>query len=365
MKKAKAAVMAGYNVPFDVREFNITPPPAGMAEIELIASGVCGTDIHIHTGKLTVGLPTVIGHEFAGKVMELDEKEGKKYGISVGDNVIVCIAVPCGKCLLCKSGDDANCVNMGVTNGGDINSPPHLYGGYAEVNYSPVKNCIKIPKDVLPSAAAVFACPGPTAIHAFSLAKKAGIDFKDVNTAVVQGLGPVGCFAVMYLKALGIKNIVAVTNRNDKKRAELAKKLGATHVFSIAETSEAEVFENIKKLSGGLGADLAFEASGAPAAFTQGLEMLRNRGTYLVPGQYSNSGTVALAPQIITFKALRIIGSSQYSLCDVKDYLAFLSANPALQQVINTLKTEYKIEKINKAFEDAKAGKNIKTVLVK
>ena len=172
--KAKAAVFMGENLPFEVREFDITKTPLGYGRSRLIASGICGTDIHIHNGKLSVQPPTVIGHEFVGK-----------------------LAVPCGECLLCKSGDDANCVNMQETNGGSIDEPPYLYGGYAEVNYTPLSNLIKISDELDPEMVAVFACPSPTVMHTINLAKQAGVDFSRIKAAAVQGLGPVGCYAVM------------------------------------------------------------------------------------------------------------------------------------------------------------------------
>ena len=83
-----------------------------------------------------------------------------------------------------------------------------------------------------------------------------------------------------------------------------------------------------------------------------------------VPGQYSNSGNVEIQPQLITFNALRMIGSSQYSLCDVADYLDFLKENTSLHAKISALTTAYTVTEVNTAFEDAKAGKNVKTVLV-
>ena len=67
-----------------------------------------------------------------GKLTDCDPAEAEKYGLAMGDNVIADIAVPCGECLLCKTGDDANCVNMGVTNGGSIEEAPYLWGGYTE-----------------------------------------------------------------------------------------------------------------------------------------------------------------------------------------------------------------------------------------
>ncbi len=84
----------------------------------------------------------------------------------------------------------------------------------------------------------------------------------------------------------------------------------------------------------------------------------------MVPGQYSVSGGVSVSPEMITFKALHIIGSSQYSISDVKSYLDFLIANPELCRIFRGFAKEYKLEDINTAIADAEAGKNIKTVLV-
>lgn len=363
--KAKAAVFMGANKPFRIQEFDVCPAPAGYARMELIASGVCGTDVHFHRGKLSVNAPTIIGHEFVGRITDLNEEEGKAYGLSVGDPVIADIAVPCGECLLCKSGDDANCVNMQVTNGGDIDTPPYLYGGYAEANFTPLKNLIKIPEGIDPATACVFACPGPTAMHAFALAEQAGVSLKNVHSAVVQGLGPVGMYALMYLKAMGVERVFAINAGNNAQREELAKKFGAEKIFNLSVTPAEEITAELQKENGGLGVDLAFEASGAPSAVPQGMEILRNRGVYLVPGQYSNSGGVTIQPQMITFKALHIIGSSQYSVGDVKSYLAFLAAHGELHKDIASMANRYKISEANEAFADAEAGLNGKTVFVK
>ena len=363
--KAKAAVFKGPFVPFEIREFDVTKTPSGYGRSELIASGVCGTDLHFYRGTLSVGTPTVIGHEFVGRLTDCDPGEAAKYGLKKGDNVIADIAVPCGKCLLCRTGDDANCVNMTVTNGGDINVAPYLYGGYAEVNYTPLTNLVKIPDGRDPKVAAMFACPGPTAVHAVRLARRAGVEIGADTTAVVQGLGPVGSFAVMYLHALGVKKLYAITAGDNKSREELAYRLGADEVLNLDRDGRDRVTETVRSENGGLGADLCFEASGAPSAVPQGMNMLRNRGAYLIPGQYSNSGGVQIEPQLITFKALLMIGSSQYSMIDVADYLDFLVDRPELHETILSLGTCYKVEDVNKAFEDALAGKNVKTLLVK
>ena len=365
MRTAKAALTQEANQPFIIKEYPVVEPEQGYARMELIASGVCGTDIHIHRRKLGITPNRIIGHEFVGRIEAISKEDSEKFGLNVGDAVISDIAVPCGECLLCKTGDDANCVNMAVTNGGDPEIAPHFHGGYAQVSFAPVTNLIKIPDGVDPVAATVFACPGPTAIHAFCLAEKACCDIKSARVAVVQGLGPVGMFAVSYLAAMGIENVLAITAFNDEKREALAREMGATDVLSIERIGNDGINKIVMDLTGGLGADVVFEASGSPKAVPAGMDMLRNRGIYLVPGQYSNSGGIEIQPQLITFKALHIIGSSQYSICDVKKYVEFLAANPELVKKIRNLATCYSIEDVNTAFDDAKAAKNVKTLLVK
>lgn len=291
-------------------------------------------------------------------------REAAAYNLKAGDNVIADIAVPCGECLLCKSGDDANCVNMQETNGGSIDEPPYLYGGYAEVSYTPLSNLIKISDELDPEMVAVFACPGPTVMHTINLAKQAGVDFSRIKAAAVQGLGPVGCYAVMYLHAIGVESVYAITVGNNGKREELAVQLGAKEVFNLTKMGTQVITDRLQKENGGLGVDLCVEASGVPQAVPQGMEILRNRGVYLVPGQYSNSGSIEIQPQMITFKALHIIGSSQYSVSDVKAYLDFLCSHTELHEIVKKLSSRYSISDINLAIEDAKSGNNIKTVLI-
>lgn len=364
MPTGKLAVMIGPNQPFEVREYPLTAPAPGMAQLELAASGVCGTDVHIHRGKIPVNTPMAIGHEFVGRVMALSEEDSRASGIRPGDFAVVDIACPCGACPLCDGGDDANCLHMATTNSGDPDTAPHFFGGFGEYNYSPVKNLARIPDGLDPRMVCVYACAGPTVLHACRLAAQARCGLEQAKVAVVQGLGPVGTFAVLYLASLGIPHIVAVTGRNQPERRDLARRLGATEVHSLEEEGAQAVIDRVRSLSG-IGADLVLEASGNPQAVPQGMEMLRNRGVYLVPGQYSNSGTVPISPQLITFNALRILGSSQYAVRDVQAYLAFLESHPELHGTIRDMAAAYRVEDINQAMADAAAGVHVKTILTR
>ena len=68
MEMAKAAVFMGANEPFAVRAFPVTATPAGYGRSRLLASGICGTDVHFHSGRLPIAAPTIIGHEFVGRL---------------------------------------------------------------------------------------------------------------------------------------------------------------------------------------------------------------------------------------------------------------------------------------------------------
>lgn len=120
--------------------------------------------------------------------------------------------------------------------------------------------------------------------------------------------------------------------------------------------AEAEKYER------GDGADVCIETSGNPEAFPLGLSLLRTRGRYFVPGQYSDRGTIAIPPHLITFRALRVIGSGQYTLNDVSTYLDFLVENPDLQKLFASTVSSYAVSDVHTAINDATAGRTIKAV---
>lgn len=352
MKTAKAAIFKGENKPFEVKEYPLSSPSPGQALLKLCISGVCGTDVHICHGRLSMPSPLIIGHEFIGEVEEINGS-----GFEAGEKVIFNTASPCGECLLCKEGNSANCLNFKVSFAQNPEQAPHFFGGFAEYAYADIKNLVRIPEDVDYKAAAVFPCAGPTVIHALKLGRLYGEGIKRIKTAVVQGIGPVGMFAAAWLKKSGVENIAAICKTVSAAREGILEDIGIRH---LVNTENAAAL--IDKLTGGIGADLSIECSGNPGAFIQGINLLRNRGIYLVPGQYSDSGNISFGPQAITFKALQIFGSSQYDTSDVEDYLKFLQQHPDLQKVISNSVKAFKIEEVNEAMEYAKSHAACKVV---
>ncbi len=213
MPHAKAALFKGPQQPFEIREYPLLPPEKGTVRLDLIACGVCGTDVHIHDGRLPAAFPSIIGHEFVGRVRDIHSEDSKKQ------------RYPCQRCGHCRYRLSLRLLcplpkrrrrelpPHGVTNAGDPEQPPHFWGGYAEASFAPVENLIRIPDSLDPKTVSVCACAGPTALHAFELAHRANAGIESAGTAVVQGLGPVGFFAVAYLAAAGVPHIAVVTAR--------------------------------------------------------------------------------------------------------------------------------------------------------
>lgn len=363
--KKKCAVFQGIGKTFSIREFDVVAPTAGNAGLELITSGICGTDVHIHEGRLKMpDMPLIIGHEYIGRIDALgDGNAVDALGdpLHVGDHVIACVAIPCGKCLNCRAGETASCLAFGVTYVKNVEDAPHFHGGFAEYLYSPFANLVKLPATVDPLAAAAFPCGGPTVIRSCLY----GGGLKDGELVVIQGNGSLGLFAVAYAKKHGCKVVVIGSGANSE-RLKLTMAMEPDKFFDFRKEKPEDIAAAItayaRELDRGDGADVVIETSGGAEAFPFGLSLLRTRGRYFVPGQYSDKGNVSIPPHLITFKALRIIGSGQYTMNDLKNYIHFLEDNPDLQKVFRKLITVFSVADADKAMAAAGAGNCIKAV---
>ncbi len=360
----KAAVFNSSSREFSVKEYPVIQPEAGQAGLTLIASGICGTDVHIHGGFLGMpDMPLIIGHEFVGTVAALGSDaeccDALGTALQIGDKAIACVAIPCGKCFNCLAGETASCLNFGVTYCQNAENAPHFFGGFAEYLFSPVKNLVRLPESVDPLAAVAFPCGGPTVIRACEY----GGGLKAGEIVVIQGNGSLGLFALAWAKQHGCK-VVVIGSSSNSERLKFTEELQADLFLDYRTTSTADAVAQVKALAAeagrGDGADVVIETSGAVDAFAQGLELLRTRGRYFVPGQYSNRGPVAIEPQKITFRALQIIGSGQYTIKDIETYLKFLDSNKELQAIFSRMVSTYCVGDVDQAMKDAHDGKTIK-----
>lgn len=361
-----AAVFVGAGKALEVRSYPVLPPSGEGALLSLARSGICGTDVHITEGRLPVPAPLIPGHEFIGRIEALGPKarrDGLGAPLRIGDTAIACVALPCGKCFTCAQSETASCLSFGVTYVRDPGVAPHFFGGYAEFLHAPATTLVKIPRGLPVDAVAAFPCAGPTVIRAFDFAG----GLRRGELVVVQGTGPVGLFAIAWAAKAGCV-VVAIGSGSNPARMKLARSLGARVVLDYRAVAEdvraARIAALAAKLGRGNGADVVFEASGSPKAVPEGLRLVRTLGRYVMPGQYSNSGPIAIEPQMITFKAVKIIGSGQYKMADIGAYLAFLRRHKDLQtKFARCITHRFPVGQADAACRCAAEGRSVKAVL--
>ncbi len=331
----KAAVFTGVGKPFEIQYFPPQGVERGWAQVELVASGIGGNDVAILDGRIPVPeVPMILGREFIGRVSRV----GGEASVREGDLVMV---------------------HMGLGEVHSCEEAPHLMGGFAERMIFPAERMTVLPEGLPPMAAVAFAGTGPVVLQSL-------YGMTAVRSAVVQGLGPMGLFAVLCLKRMGVENIIAITHRENELRESMARAWGAATILRTHELDHKERKRRILDLTEGQRPDLVMECSGGRTAFAEGLEYVRKGGTYLVLGQAAARGGMHLHPELITQHGLRILGYSDTPQVYDRSYLEYIAALPALWEAMTQVcDHRWSIDQINQAFYAVREGRCIKSVLVK
>src|SRR5262249_33639117 len=194
----------------------------------------------------------------------------------------------CWHCLVAKAG--TRCPKRRVY-GITTSATEGLLGGWAEqIELKPGVRVVPLPDDLDAEDFMGGGCGAPTGFHAV---ERAGIALAD--TVVVQGSGPVGLNAAIFASLAGAGRVLVVGA--PAVRLEAARRLGADDVLDIGAVPDpAARVRWVRERTSGRGADVVIEASGSPAAVPEGLEMVRDAGTYVVVGQYTDAGDATLNP---------------------------------------------------------------------
>jgi threonine dehydrogenase-like Zn-dependent dehydrogenase len=286
--------MTGPGAPLELWELPDPEIAEGGVLIEVVASEVCGTDVHLHHGRLAgVPYPIVPGHVSVGRVLEMRGVEEDALGapLRLGDIVtFLDVHEVCGTCYHCLVVDQPNRCPSRKVYGITYSAHDGPLGGWAERLYlKPGVRILRLPAgldadDVIGGGCGLFT--GFAAVERSDLAMG--------DTVLVQGAGPVGLAAAAFARLRGAGQVMLIGA--PAPRLALAGRLGADLVLDLAATSEAERAELVAEASGGRGPDVTIEASGNPRAVTEGLALTRDGGTYVVAGHYTDAGTVPLNP---------------------------------------------------------------------
>lgn len=267
----KAWVLFG---PGDLRPTNKRVPRPGFAEvlIKVEAAAICGTDLEILQhglpamidGRSPFGGEHVIGHEYAGTVVELGPSVDE---FQVGDRIVVEVHAGCGRCERCRQGMYTSCLNYSYRAKGHRANGFTTDGGFAEYAVNHINTVYRLP-DHIPFDEATIIVTAGTALYGLSVlgGSVAG------ETLLVIGPGPIGLMAVACGKALGAEVILVGTR---KYRLQMGRQLGADVTILVGEQDPVA---RIQEHTSGMGVDLAMECSGAPGAVNQALYATKRGG---------------------------------------------------------------------------------------
>ena len=318
-----------------------TPKPQGSEVLMRITrSGVCHSDLHIWDGYFDLGggkrfyvkergcvLPFTLGHEPFGVVEAL----GKKVqGVKVGQKRLIYPWIGCGKCAVCKAGQDNYCVSGSRFLG--VNRP----GAYATHVLVPDPKYLIDTAGIDDSFAATLAC---SAVTAYSATKKMP-DLGPKDSVAILGCGGLGLIAISVLRAKGVKNIIGC-DLDDAKLAA-AQKLGAKTTVNTRAPDAAQRLQGIAA---------AIDLVGAPATAALGIAALRKGGRYVICGLYGGELVHPLPP--IAQRAIGIVGSYVGSLQELKEVVALARKGKIRPAPVETRPAS----EANAALEDLKAGR--------
>ena len=308
-------------------------------------AGVCGTDLHIWEwdswASNRLRPPVVVGHEFAGEIVELGREAEAGGLLARGDLVTAEGHIVCGHCLQCRLGAGHLCQRTQVI-GVDRD------GAFADFIAMPASNVMKL--DGIPTEIGAIMDPMGNAVHTVLEASVPG------STVLVLGCGPIGCFAVGVARAAGASCVIA-SDFNPMRR-DLARAMGAHLTLDPASD---DVLSRVREATNGDGVDLVCEMSGHPSGHAQAFAAARLGGRVNLLGTPSRTTEVDFARDVI-FKGLTLYGVTGRKMYETWHQMRrFLRGGQLDPRPVITHR--FPLECIAEAIEVIKAGQAGKVIL--
>ena len=261
-----------------VLERDLPEPGLGQLMIQVMASGICGTDLHIYRGEYMGNYPVIPGHEFSGIVAATGSGVTR---FQVGDRVAVEPNIACDNCLNCLNNRQNFCLNwqaIGVT----------LPGGMEEYVVVPEKSAFHIGE--LPFEIGAFMEPLSCVVHGV---QRAQIRLGD--RVAIFGAGPIGSLMIQMARIQGAARITVLEINSG--RADLARQLGADHVASSFDELQSDMY------------DIVIDATGAIPVMNRTIDFVRKGGTVLLFGVPRSGRNLEMEGFKIFQKGLTVLSS--------------------------------------------------------
>jgi len=321
---------------YEVREVDIPKLGTHDVLVQMKATAICGTDISMlkgsYVGRKPVPIPIIPGHEGAGIITDVG-KEVQNF--KIGSRVAFEPLQGCGHCLDCKLGNPNMCHNwkhLGLT----------CDGTFAEY--------IVVSQDV------VHKLPEHISFRNASCLEPIGLTVRSLNNvkpalgdkAAIIGPGKIGLFHLQALKASGVSEIFVIGLDRDKKRFEIAEKLGAT---AIINGSKEDPIKKVMDLTGGRGVDIVIETANSPKCFSMAIDLAGTKARVSTFGLYPEA---TIAPLSIIRKGLTIFGDVALLTKHFIRAIRWVESKKVLAEPIIT--KSFALEQAKEAIEVFKEG---------
>lgn len=355
----RAAVFTELNQPLSLEDVSVVDPGPGEVLVRVAASGVCHSDLSVIHGVIP-GSTQILGHEGTGIV----EKVGPDVaGLAVGDRVIGSFVPACGKCWYCLRGESYSCAEtynvMFVphytrSNGEQIGGMTGL-GTFAEMMVCSQFSVVKVESDLPDSVLALIGCGVTTGVGA--ALNTASVE--PGSTVAVIGCGGVGQAVIQGARIAGAARIIAIDPVALKRDAAL--ELGATHVL---DPTEVDPVAGVIELTGGRGADYAFEVIGTAATIRQAVETARPGGAAVLVGVPKLTDDVPI-PAFSILAGKRLLGCI-YGQANVRrDFPRLIGLIEAGKLDVGSMVSRtMHLHEVNDALDAMQKGEVIRSVLI-
>jgi threonine dehydrogenase-like Zn-dependent dehydrogenase len=359
----RAAVMPAPEAPLEVWELDDPVVENGGVLLETIASEVCGTDVHLLHGRLAgVPYPIVPGHVSVGRVLEAPGVETDALGepLEPGDVVtFLDVHEICGRCYHCLVARQPNRCPERKVYGITYSASDGPFGGWAERIYlQPGVRVLKLPEGL---GADTVIGGGCGLFTGFAAVYRSDLGMGDV--VLVQGAGPVGLSAGAFANLRGAGQVLMIGAPDD--RLALAGRFGVDRTFHFGETTRADRRERILELTHGRGVDVVLEASGNPEAVSEAFGVLRDGGTYVVAGHYTDAGEVRINPhEDLNRKHARVLGQWGTEFHHLVGALHLLGRHCDRLPFADAVGGSYGLEEVTRALNDVEALRVTKAIVM-
>ena len=349
--KIRIASVRKFGEPLQIVEVPMPAPEPGAVVVRVLASTICGSDVHAWHGQidLPVTLPVMPGHEGVGEVVALGsgaERDSVGAEVRLGTR-LVWTPESCGHCHGCTVlRDETCCANRRYGMFASCAEFPYCLGTFGEYAYLPPRcGRVVVPDAIKDTWASAASCALRTSVRAFERLGGFGVS----ETVLVQGAGPVGLFAVALASTLGARRLIVVDG--SAERLALAREWGATHTIDITELPEpAARREAVLELSDGWGPSVGFEMSGAAGAFPEGLEMMGRGGRYVVVGTMGGPPQPVNVPAIAG-RNLDVIGVVSADAGTLAKSLQFMAERKDQFDWSRVIGAEFALDQATEALE--------------